>query len=201
MNKTVALFVVGTPGVGKTTLVQNIFDAIPERTLIRSPKWTLAKRVGAVGHYTGGTFDGGDTTPYDKAALYLEFAKTFLKSKVDILMFDGDRFASETSVNTLKKWQNTDVACLHLSATAENVITRRTTRGAKQDVNWIKGRETKVMRFVGKFDSQNHYTLHMNGTVAEAIKEMNTWLKGRYGVDLFPAAQVEERAQVRASTS
>jgi len=53
-----AVFVIGPPGVGKTTAIRPMLDE--GSTLIDKPKWTVGPHVVAPGHYTGKTFDGAD---------------------------------------------------------------------------------------------------------------------------------------------
>ncbi len=140
------LFIVGPPGAGKTTLVRRLLD--PGSQLIAAPKWTVGPRVCAAGHYSGGTFDGADTVPYNGVQLALAYWESCLAA-VPLTILDGDRF-SHAGVTS---WfaGRASLACLHLTTDDAVLGERRALRGSSQSPAWMKGRSTKAARFADSF--------------------------------------------------
>lgn len=151
------LFVVGPPGVGKTTLVRLLLTMQgPELPiggyLVAKPKWTvIGKEICAAGHYTGQVFDGGDTVPYTGAMPALDYWRANLSDR-RLTVLDGDRFSFAGVVTALR---GHDLACLHVEASLEILDARRAARGSKQNATWMKGRESKARNFAAMFAPEN----------------------------------------------
>lgn len=145
-----ALFIVGSPGVGKTAVARALLG-FPDVRLCATPKWTLGadSETCAAGHYTGATFDGADTIAYNGVAKWLGFWELNLAPYCDLTIFDGDRFSHDAALARVaaSAW----VVALHLTAPAEVLAARRAERGSNQNAAWIKGRETKAARFASTF--------------------------------------------------
>jgi GTPase SAR1 family protein len=144
-----AIFVVGAPGVGKTTLVRQLLDGV---ALIEKPKWTVGRKVVAAGHYKGDTFDGADMVPYNGAQDALIYWRDSLRDR-PFVIFDGDRFSNQTTLDFLR---GQDLIgrfyCVHLVAREDILAARRAKRGSNQNPSWMLGRATKAARFFERTD-------------------------------------------------
>lgn len=119
-NHQVALFVVGQPGAGKTTLVRRLLGVSPRGelpiggALHPKPKWTIvpSERYGnvmAAGHYIGAAFDGGDSVGYSGVAEAMSYLARW-RAEVALAIFDGDRF-SHAGVLAQLRLLNFDIHC------------------------------------------------------------------------------------------
>jgi hypothetical protein len=149
-----AIWVVGEPGVGKTTVVRTAWRE-EEKILITKPKWTVNKDRSwcAAGHYTGAAFDGADTVPYTGAMDALVLWESYLAPNARLTIFDGDRFSNGNCRDfvKLRGWQ---CVCLLIEDEA-GAAQRRVSRGTKQNETWIKGRRTKARRFFETFPEES----------------------------------------------
>jgi len=153
----VALWIVGPPAAGKTTLARTLlsFDAcsvLGTVKLIERPKWTVCLdglAVGA-GHYTGHTFDGADRVPYNGVRPALEYWLDHLRERAALTVFDGDRFSHRSAVDFVRPHVDR-VEVRYIDATPDELEARRTARGWAANPQWLKGRETKAKRFAELF--------------------------------------------------
>ena len=136
------LFLLGSPGVGKTSLARRLlWSGGRDPTLLYRPKWSFTDNVCAAGHYKGELFDGADTIPYNGAKDVLEWwSHQFRLWPLTFL----ERFDAKPTAILLK-------------ADRLTLTARRLDRGSCQDPSWIKGRETKSVRF-----AQQMTTLELN---------------------------------------
>lgn len=173
------LFLVGPPGVGKTTLARALLERTDpnlHRYTSTRPKWTIVPglvvpRLVLAGHYVGGKFDGADTVPYNGVGEAIEdWGKKFALSPLTVL--DGDRFSHEKAM----------VAFVSLGARAKVALLdgpdtllfeRRHKRGATQNAAWLKGRETKCRKFA-KLDG----ALFLDATepTSTLVTRLENWL-------------------------
>jgi hypothetical protein len=149
-----AMFVVGAPGVGKTTAMRALFkrwDPSGLAFLNPSPKWTVALgSFAAAGHYTGDAFDGADTVPYSGAKAALELLEKSLKEwEPRVVVFDGDRFSHKGALDVVSGLMPS--VCVQLVAPKEVLEQRRKERGSNQNAQWLTGRATKSQRFAELF--------------------------------------------------
>ena len=149
MGRDCAIFVVGMPATGKTTLVRKFLEPFSSY-LVASPKWTVCGDVCAAGHYGGGTFDGADTIAFDGAMRTLEFwgANSFFGCMWTFL--DGDRMSNRKCLAYADRVSLP--VCVLLDAPDDVVEGRMEGRGSNQNPSWVKGRKTKSKRFYDEFE-------------------------------------------------
>lgn len=143
-----AVFVVGAPGVGKTTVVRALLEPHESitRFLVEKPKWTVCKDIVAAGHYTGGTFDGADTVPYGGVEEALKFWDQEFKTTKRVTILDGDRFSHDKVVQWFQK-RACPIVVVYFTAADKVLAKRRAKRGSNQNATWLKGRVTKSRNF------------------------------------------------------
>jgi hypothetical protein len=170
------LYVVGAPGCGKTTLVRRLLEA--DNYFNVRPKWTIGngQKVCAAGHYTGGTFDGADTVPYNGFQLALDFWKANLIN-FELTIFDGDRFSDKRTIEFFQS-QPVHQRVIHCIASAQLLAERRQERGSTQNPSWMKGRETKSERFATDLFSpeDNRLILQMHEKPENLERKVRKWL-------------------------
>jgi hypothetical protein len=175
----VAMFVLGEPGVGKTTAVRALLGGVGTVALHANPKWTIAApAMCAAGHYSGEAFDGGDTVPYNGAKAALEFWREKLRPIVPLTIFDGDRFSVDSTLKFLSECPGVVVRGVYLDDAADAIARRRLKRaretGKSQNEAWVKGRGTKAMRFAAKISAHKLAANRRNPT--EVMAELGAYV-------------------------
>jgi hypothetical protein len=147
----VVLWIVGEPGVGKTTLARQFVE--PDSYLVPRPKLTVGARVVAAGHYVGGSFDGADNVPIGQIPELLPFwEREGFRDSHRVTLFDGDKFSSQASIKFFtQRWVHLVHLVCALLIGPELAAERRRARGSSQAESWIAGRRTKSRRFAQAF--------------------------------------------------
>jgi len=168
------LWVVGEPGLGKTTLVRRL---LPARVALHdNPKWTVSGPLAAAGHYSGHVFDGADRVPYNGVDDALAFWGAHLSSST-LTLFDGDRF----SYSGVRGWFCANVfdqrqLCVLVAADASVGAERRAARGSNQSPTWVKGRMTKARKFWETFDREDRLLIDADGDQDAMFSHLSRWL-------------------------
>lgn len=160
------LWVVGEPGIGKTTFCRKLLASHGTRARVleeNGTKWTFfGEHCAAVGTWEGSKFDGGDTVPPSKILPALGVYRDHLLGS-KLVLFDGDKFANANAVRfvysviSLKSAlfaESSRLVCVHLvgPASAASGRAQRVAAGAKpQNESWVRGRATKSARFADAF--------------------------------------------------
>jgi hypothetical protein len=170
-----ALWIVGEPGVGKTTLVREFLHG-RELRYEPSPKWTWSGDWNLAGHYKGDTFDGADQLSTNVMPILDVWEKKYLPmAKVSV--FDGDRFSFKGALDRISALARARV--LLLVAPPEVAAARRKQRGSNQNEQWVKGRKTKSETFAFSFAEEDRLVLDATEAPEKLAAKAQAWLKGQ----------------------
>lgn len=182
------MFVVGAPGVGKTTLVRGLLGDSLLFTDPPEPKWTVAAKPGnrsaegrviavAAGWYKGETFDGGDTVPYSGARAAIDFWAEALLPLTPLTILDGARFSTAPSLARIREVATSvggAVTGVHLVAADADLVARRAARGSSQAPSWIKGATTQARNFATAVDAWDVAADYTPDEVLAEVREVIT---------------------------
>ncbi len=166
------VWIVGEPGIGKTTLARAILGPLDALALVPKPKWTLARdgRLVAAGHYSGETFDGADMVPYNGAVEAIAYWARHLAPKAEVTLLDGDRFSHAGAKAAFGAVPGgARLVCLHILGPAALAAERRAARGSDQNASWLKGRVTKAQRFADSFPTEARWHASAHDTPEGAL--------------------------------
>ncbi len=162
-----ALYIIGEPGVGKSTLV----DTLVGDALALDGRSPVAHRVylttgGGVTELgtrgNGREFGGTDALPMDAISRVEPWVTGEGWGDDALLMAEGDRLAVDRFFHALlgADW---DLRIVVLEAMPHVARARREARGSNQNEIWLKGRQTKVRRILERWDWTGR-VLHLDAT-------------------------------------
>lgn len=163
-----ALFVVGAPGAGKTTICRALIERLGG--VVRwtdKPKWTVLRDACFAGHYFGDVHDGADTIAYNGAAAALAYWDRALRRRTRLTVFDGARFATQPSLDFVLK--RARVVGAYVLASEADLARNRAARGTDQDPAWMKGAATRADRFASAIGAR---PVHAMYGVRESVDEI-----------------------------
>ncbi len=98
------LFVVGSPGIGKTTALRLMVDTGFEFTNDTEIRWTLKPPYAFIGHYENKILDGGDRVARHANLMCLEYWKRniLLNSQFQYTILDGEMYLWQRIFDELK---------------------------------------------------------------------------------------------------
>lgn len=149
MPKPRSIYLIGPPGVGKSTVMRKLLlDWRPlesvrlHRTLAGHPLINYEGKITGV-HlgYLGGLHPGTDSLPKGVYPDALAWAAR-LQDQPQMIFAEGSRLGSPTFMIELAR--TTRLTVIHLTATPEVTAHRRDLRDRKQNPGWITGRTTDV---------------------------------------------------------
>lgn len=147
--KLIALWIVGEPAAGKSTLARHILSdggVHPIANMLIGQKWAVGREWCAPGHYKDGeTFSGADQVGMSQARAYMQ---QYLNTPAHLrasrgIVLDGARFSTRPCFDMLAETHRTEVCFV----SSPDCAARRLARGWHPDPAWLKGAITRAERF------------------------------------------------------
>lgn len=187
--KHIVIFVIGAPGVGKTSVVKTVLDEW-YKSLVLKPKWTLCPPYALAGHYHGTIHDGADNVGFHAALETIDFwrEEIIMDDKYKRTIFDGSRFSTRNIFDLFEKEKEVLSLCVYIKAKQEELEKRRKERGTSQNEAWVKGCVTKSDKFYGYFPEDRRLSVEnpqrSDGGWAEDIMDtVDDWIRVNHSID------------------
>jgi len=171
------LYVIGEPGVGKSTLVAALTANLPVAQANGGVPYLVYGSTPLVAEPGGEreSFRGTDALAMNiqpKAVAWLN------ETPYDFVLAEGDRLANETFLRTAKA-AGYDVTLAYLTADADTIRRRRERRAADlgtlpQKEAWVKGRRTKCANLAERLPELTLRVRHPQGGTPEAVAGLVT---------------------------
>lgn len=174
------LCVIGVPGVGKSTLAQEIISRLGPYKLEAHGllKYMDFQSVTVLGVYENGSLFGGtDRLAMNVQRDAIEFLEEADKERA--IMFEGDRLSNTDIINTCKRVG--ELRLIKLFLPEETLLARRSARslkaGKEQNETWLKGRDSKVYHLAYQFEPESR-KVETKEECSDLAVELVDWLDG-----------------------
>lgn len=167
-----ALYVIGEPGSGKSTLVEELTaaDEAQEREVPFAHRWypgTYPEAVIELGKRRD-TFPGTDALSF---SVQPKIEVWLAAQPVRLMLAEGDRLANARFFDHLIEagW---NLVVARLRVKPETAATRREQRDARHDASWVASRQTKVNRLGALYPERTINVWHEDGGTEEALRQL-----------------------------
>lgn len=149
--------IIGNCGVGKTYVLRKILSNLPQNTpqKLGQVYFHQEGKVGVLGKYVGGVFDGSDRLSMSVAADFPKLHR-YAKANHVTLIGEGDRFMNSTFINLFNP------VVLHIKGSGEE---GRARRGSAQTERQLKSIATRVANI------QAHHTFNDSEACYQFLKQ------------------------------
>lgn len=178
------LAVAGAPGVGKSTMMQQLLTHLGSHTRQRFGvlDYMQFESVNVLGYYEPGNLFGGtdrlSMSVQDNAIEYLN--TLYQRDPHRALAFEGDRLCNGEFIRRAQEVG--ELRFVVLTCAEKTLVGRRVARseqaGKEQNAVWLRGRESKVYRLSQDFPSERRGNNSPADSSAIA-KDLYDWLMGR----------------------
>lgn len=150
------LYLIGSPGSGKSTLFAELLKGLECRIGLRSSDNPVPPHVVYPGHAVQlgavrESFSGTDAMAMNVQPSVLKWLMpmNYFYSGLPVIA-EGDRLANAAFFNQVVA-NGVNLSVLLMDCPEEEAVRRRAARGSNQNPSWLKGRVTKVQRLSDSF--------------------------------------------------
>jgi energy-coupling factor transporter ATP-binding protein EcfA2 len=161
------LYLIGPPGVGKSTLMDMLLKKYTEPFTGRPISKPFAHVTYPGGVYLGAlreSFPGTDALSMSVQPMVQAFIAQWQPARI---VGEGDRLANEKFFTFLRE-QGYKLTVVYLQAGAATLAQRRSGRGSNQNASWMAGRETKSLKLANQW---SRYWLDADKPVLQLAEE------------------------------
>lgn len=177
-------YIIGKPGIGKSTLVRNILKLVKPMS---NERYGLLDYIRCEGINVLGIYNPGDIfCGLDKTSMAVQpDAESFLSysqshEPEQAILGEGDRLASAGFLRSCRQVGELRLISLHTNdrLLEERRGARNENVGKAQDSAWLKGRESKVTNLEKSFEAES-WRVDIPQQSEELAQHLTDWLLGR----------------------